>query len=376
MIKKDYYEILGISRNAAADEIKTAYRRIALKFHPDKNPGNKEAEEKFKAAAEAYAVLIDPEKRSIYDRFGHDGLRGEGFSGFSGFNSNIFEGFEDILGNFFNFGFGDIFGSRSHGRSHKTRGRDLALEMSLTLKEAAFGTEKEININRTEYCPACKGSRLTPGTKKSTCPHCKGRGQIRYQQGFFAVSRTCTACGGEGEIISSPCKECRGTGKIKIKKSLRVKIPAGIDDGMKMRMEGEGDVGDLGTPRGDLFIVIRLKKHSFFEREENHLFCQVPLSFVRAALGSEIEIPTLDGNEILTIPPGTQPGQVFKIKGKGIKDIHRMKKGDLYVKIDVKTPVNLSKKQKDILREFAHSAHEKVDEIDRNIIDKVKNIFH
>jgi molecular chaperone DnaJ len=376
MIKRDYYEILGIPRSANSDEIKRAYRQMALKYHPDKNPGNKEAEESFKAAAEAYSVLIDPEKKSIYDQFGHEGLSGQGFSGFSGFNSTIFEDFEDILGNFFSFSFGDIFGTRSRGRTQRARGRDLALEMELTLEEAAAGIEREIKINRIEFCPECKGSRMASGSQKNTCPQCQGRGQVRYQQGFFSMARTCSTCRGEGEIISSPCTECRGTGHIRVRKSIQVKIPAGIDDGMKLRLEAEGDAGDLGAPRGDLFVLIRQKKHKFFEREGIDLLCQVSLSFARAALGSEIEIPTLDGAEILSIPAGTQSGQVLKIKGKGIKDVHRQRKGDLYVKINVKTPENLTKKQKGMLKEFAVSRGENLDDIDRNILDKVKNIFH
>jgi molecular chaperone DnaJ len=255
MIKQDYYEILGISRSASPEEIKAAYRRIALTYHPDRNPGNKEAEETFKSAAEAYSVLIEPEKKSIYDQFGHDGLRGQGFSGFSGFNESIFEGFEDILGSFFNFGFGDIFGTRSRTKAYTKSGRDLALEIELTLEEAASGLEKEIKLNRAEHCPACKGSRMTPGTQKQVCPQCQGRGQARYQQGFFSISRTCSQCSGEGNIISFPCKDCRGAGKVREKKKIRIKIPAGIDDGMRLRMEGEGEVGDLGAPRGDLYVV-------------------------------------------------------------------------------------------------------------------------
>jgi len=371
MNKRDYYEVLEVSRSASAGEIKTSYRQMALKYHPDKNPGNKEAEESFKAAAEAYSVLIDPEKKSIYDQFGHDGLSGQGFSGF---NSSIFEGFEDILGNFFSFG--DIFGSRSRGRAQRARGRDLALEMALTLEEVASGLEREVKITRTEFCLDCEGSRMTPGSQKSSCPQCQGRGQVRYQQGFFSMARTCSTCRGEGEIIASPCPECRGVGHVRTKKSLQIKIPVGIDDGMKLRLEGEGDVGDLGAPRGDLFVLIKLKKHKFFEREGNDLFCQAPLTFARATLGSEIQIPTLDGEEILAIPPGSQPGQVFKIKGKGIKDVHRHGKGDLYIKINVKTPENLTKKQKELLKEFAHSRGENLNDIDRNILDKVKNIFH
>jgi len=375
MIKQDYYETLGISRGAAPEEIKTAYRRMALKYHPDKNPGNKEAEEKFKSAAEAYSVLIDPGKKSTYDQFGHDGLRGQGFSGVSGFNTAIVVDFEDILGNFFNFGFGDIFGTRTRDRSYAKSGRDMALEIKLTLEEAATGLEKEIKINRMEYCPECKGSRMTPGTQKLTCPQCQGRGQVRYQQGFFALSRTCSQCGGEGEIISSPCSDCRGTGRAKEKKTLRVKIPAGIDDGMKLRMEQESEVGDLGAPRGDLYIVIRIKKHKFFEREGNDLYCQVPISFTRAALGTKVEIPTLTGKEIVSIPPGTQPGHILRLKDKGIKDIRSQRRGSLYLKTNVQIPVNLSKKQKEILRKFAESSGEKLDDVDQKLTDKMKKIF-
>jgi molecular chaperone DnaJ len=376
MIKQDYYQVLGISRSATSEEIKSAYRRIALKYHPDKNPGNKEAEDKFKSAAEAYSVLIDPEKKSIYDQFGHDGLRGQGFSGFSGFNASIFDDFEDILGNFFNFGFGDIFGTRSRNRSYAQSGRDLTLEMKLTLEEAATGLEKEIKLNRIEYCSVCKGSRMTPGTQKHVCPQCQGRGQVRYQQGFFSISRTCSQCRGEGEIISSPCKECQGTGKVKEKKTLRIKIPSGIDDGMRLRMEQEGEVGDFGAPRGDLYIIIRLKKHEFFTRKGNDLYCQVPLSFTRAALGAKVEIPTLTESEIVSIPPGTQPGHVFRIKDKGVKNIHSHRKGSLYVKIDVQIPVNLTKKQKAILKEFSESSGEKLDDVDKKLINKMKHIFH
>ena len=376
MIKQDYYELLQISRNATPEEIKRAYRRIALKFHPDKNPGNKDAEEKFKAAAEAYSVLIDPEKKSIYDQFGHDGLRGQGFSGFSGFNTSIFGDFEDILGNFFNFGFGDIFGGRASHRSYAKSGRDMALEMELTLEEAAKGVEKEIKLNRMEYCPECNGTRMAPGTKKQVCPQCQGRGQVRYQQGFFSLSRTCSQCRGEGEIILSPCTACMGSGKVKKKKALRVKIPAGIDDGMRLRMEQESEVGDLGARRGDLYIVIRLKKHKFFERNGNDLHCRIPISFTRAALGCKVSIPTLSGEEIVSIPAGTQPGHIIRLKDKGIKDIHGHRKGSLYVKIDVEIPSNLSKKQKEILREFAESSGEKLEDIDESFLDKMKKIIH
>jgi molecular chaperone DnaJ len=377
MIKRDYYEILGISREAYSDQIKRAYRKQALKYHPDRNPGDAEAEENFKQAAEAYSVLADPEKRQVYDRFGHDGLRGEGFSGFSGFDSSIFADFEDILGNFFNFGFGDIFGTRSRRRSrYPARGRDLALELKVTLEEAAFGVEKEIKLNRAELCPECSGSKMKPGTSTSSCPSCQGRGKVQYRQGFFAISRTCSSCQGSGEIISAPCSNCHGQGKVKQKKVMKIKIPAGVDSGMKLRIEGEGEAGEKDAPSGDLYVMIQVKKHPHFERENSHLFCQVTLSFAKAAMGTSIEIPTLEDKEVFKIPPGTQPGEMFRLKGKGIKNLNNHRKGDLFVKVNVKTPRNLSKTQKGLLRKFAMSRGEKLDVVEKNILSKVKNTFH
>lgn len=377
MTKQDYYEILGISRTASGDDVKRAYRQMALKFHPDRNPGNKDAEEKFKEAAEAYSVLIDSEKRSIYDQFGHDGLRGEGFSGFSGFNSSIFEDFEDILGNFFNFSFGDFFGTRQREKAYyPARGRDLALEFEISLEDAAKGIKKEIKVNRSELCEVCIGSKLKPGTQKSVCHTCEGRGQVRYQQGFFTILRTCSHCGGKGEIIATPCPSCKGSGKIKKTKSLQVKIPAGVDNNTKLRIEGEGDAGDKGAPHGDLYVLIHLKKHKFFDREGNDLKCQISLSFAQAALGATIEIPTLDGSEILKIPPGTQPDEVFRVKGRGVKDLYGHKQGDLFVKMKIRTPENLTKSQKELLEKFAKSRGESLEIMNKNILDKVKNIFH
>lgn len=377
MTKKDFYEILGLQSNATPEEIKKAYRQMALKYHPDRNPGDKNSEEKFKKAAEAYSVLFDPEKRSIYDRFGHEGLRAQGISGFSGFNSSIFEDFEDILGNFFNFSFGDFFGTQQQAKAYyPQRGRDLALELEVTLKEAAFGIEREIKLNRVELCSVCQGSKLRPGTQKSVCRYCQGKGQVRYQQGFFTIARTCSYCKGSGEIITTPCKECRGSGRMKKKKELKIKIPAGVDDGTRLRIEREGEVGDRGAPGGDLYVVVRVKKHEIFEREENNLYCQVSISFVLAALGATVEIPTLEENELLKIPAGTQPGDVFRLKGKGIKDLQHHKKGDLFVKVNVKTPENLAKKQKVLLRQFAESRGENLKIVYRNIINKSKNIIH
>jgi len=377
MTKRDYYEILDVNRNATGDEIKKAYRKIALKYHPDRNPENKEAEEKFKEAAEAYSVLIDQEKRSIYDRFGHNGLRGEGFSGFTGFNSTIFEGFEDILGSFFNFGFGDFFGTTQRQRSYYPRkGRNLALEVSLTLEEAVFGVEKEIRLNRNETCPTCNGSKLRPGTKKTICSNCNGNGQVRYQQGFFSISRTCPHCGGVGEVILTPCVDCKGTGTVKKKSVINIKIPAGVEDGMKLRIQGEGEAGEQGAQRGDLYVLINVKEHEFFKRKEENLYCQMSISFPEAALSTKIDVPTLEGTETLKIPEGTQTGEVFKIKGKGATILNSNKKGDLFVQIQVKTPESLNKAQKEILQKFAESRGESLDCTDKNYKNKIKNIFH
>jgi len=372
MTKKDYYEILGVPRNATQEEIKKAYRKLALKYHPDRNPGDKEAEEKFKEAAEAYSVLGDPQKRATYDRYGHEGLRDEGFTGFTGFESSLFEEFADILGNFFGFGDFFTFGQRRRQRTPQ-RGRDLIMEVEVSLEEAAFGVEKEVKINRHEICEVCHGRRLEPGTRPSVCPVCHGRGQIRNQHGFVIITRTCSHCGGSGEIISTPCGECRGTGLTRQKRVLKIRIPAGIDDGARLRIEGEGEPGEREGLAGDLYIVVRLKPHEFFVREGNNLICEIPISFVQAALGASIEIPTLDGSsEILKIPAGTQSGEVFKLKGKGIRDIRGHGRGDLIVRVVVKTPTNLTKEQKALLRELARQMGEDPDSVDRRIALKYK----
>jgi molecular chaperone DnaJ len=377
MIKRDYYEALGVRRNASQVEIKRAYRQLALLYHPDRNPGNREAEEKFKEAAEAYSVLGDAGKRATYDQFGHEGLRGEGFTGFSGFDSSIFEEFEDILGSFF--GFGDLFGTgeRHRTRTYPQRGRDLALELEIGLEEAAAGVEKEINLNRAESCPACSGSGSAPGMKRSACPTCQGRGHIRYQQGFFAVSRTCSHCRGSGEIITSPCKECRGTGKVKQRRTLTVRIPPGVDDGSRLRLEQQGEAGDGAGLSGDLYVVIRVAKHHFFERQDNNLFCEVQISFSQAAIGTVIEVPGLDHQTgELKIPAGTQSAEVFRLRGRGIKDLHSHRNGDLFVKVVVKTPQSLTKEEKDLLRRLAEIRGEDLNKTDRSLINKLKNRFH
>ena len=370
MADRDYYQILGVPRDAPPEDIKKAYRQLALRHHPDRNPGSKEDEEKFKEAAEAYSVLADAEKRSMYDRYGRDGLRGQGFSGF---DSSVFEDFEDILGNFFGFSIGDLFGGR--GGARRSRGRDLALEVEIGLEEAAAGIEKEIKLNRAETCPACRGSKRKPGTRPSSCPACGGRGQVRIQQGFFTMARTCPRCQGAGEINASPCESCQGKGHVREKRALKVRIPAGVEDGSRLRLVGEGEAGDEGMPAGDLYVVTRVRKHPFFEREGNDLSFEVAISFAQAALGARVEIPTLDGNEVLKIPAGTQPGETIRLKGRGVQDISGRRKGDLFVKILVRTPDNLSKEQKALLAKFAEVRGEDVESVDKSVIHKLKNIL-
>jgi molecular chaperone DnaJ len=375
--KKDYYQILGVARDAPAEEIKKAYRQLALRHHPDRNPGSKEDEEKFKEAAEAYSVLADPEKRSVYDRFGHDGLRGEGYQGFSGFDSSVFQDFEDILGNLFGFSFGDLFGGRARGRAgaRRSRGRDLAVEIELGLEEAAAGVEKEIKLARDEACPVCKGSKRKPGTSAETCPSCGGAGQVRFQQGFFTMARTCPRCRGAGEFNTSPCESCGGRGHVREKRSLKVRVPAGVADGSRLRLIGEGEAGDEGMPAGDLYVVTRVRRHPFFEREGNDLACEITITFTQAALGARIEIPTLTGSEVLKVPAGTQPGEIVRLKGHGVPDVSGRRKGDLFVKILVKTPENLSKEQKALLAKLAEIRGEDVDSVDKSVIHRLKDIL-
>jgi molecular chaperone DnaJ len=377
MAKKDYYQVLGVARNASAEEVKKAYRQLALRHHPDRNPGSKEDEEKFKEAAEAYSVLADAEKRSVYDRFGHDGLRGEGFQGFSGFDSSVFGDFEDILGNFFGFSFGDLFGGRVGGRggTRRSRGRDLAVEIDLGLEEAAAGVEKEIKLSRAEPCPACRGSKRKPGTSAETCPSCGGAGQVRYQQGFFTMARTCPRCQGAGEFNASPCETCHGKGHVREKRSLKVRIPAGVADGSRLRLVGEGDAGDEGMPVGDLYVVTRVRRHPFFEREGNDLACEIAISFTQAALGARIEIPTLGGSEVLKVPAGTQPGEIIRLKGLGVQDVAGRRRGDLFVKVLVRTPDNLSKEQRSLLAKLAEVRGENIASVDKSVIHRLKDIL-
>jgi len=350
MNKRDYYEVLGVSRESGEVEFKAAYRKMALKYHPDRNPGNKEAEEKFKEAAEAYDVLTDVEKRQLYDRFGHEGLAGSGFRGFNGFE-DIFSNFGDIFEGIFGF-------SGGGGGTRARQGKSLRYDLELSLEEAFYGKEADISFPRLEGCPTCHGSGAKPGTRPETCGTCQGRGQVIRSQGFFQVSSTCPACHGQGEIISQPCPECGGGGKIRVEKEIQVKIPAGVDTGSQLRLRGEGESGENGGPPGDLFVVIHVKEHNFFAREDENLICRIPISFVQATLGDTIAIPLLgeeDAHEF-TIPKGTQPGEIIKVSGKGMVSLRGFRKrGDLYIKIVVKIPEKLNQRQTELLQEFART---------------------
>ena len=351
MQKNDYYETLGVSRDAGDDEIKKAYRKMALKYHPDRNPGDKEAEESFKEAAEAYEVLRDGNKRQVYDRYGHEGLEGRGFTGFSGFE-DIFSSFGDIFEDFFG------FGSRRSRGPRPTQGKSLRYDMELTLEEAYFGIEREITFQKLELCQDCDGTGMSPGTQPMTCSTCQGRGQVIRSQGFFQVSTTCPTCHGGGQIISDPCKSCSGGGKIRVERQINVRIPPGVDTGSQLRLTGEGQPGEHGGPPGDLFVVIHIQDHEFFLREEEDLICEIPISFVQAALGDVLTIPVLGKEKTyeMELPSGTQPGEVLQIAGKGMPSLRDSShKGNLYIKIIVKVPKKLKPEQKDLLKAFAQT---------------------
>ncbi|MEA3276052.1 MAG: molecular chaperone DnaJ [Pseudomonadota bacterium] len=347
MSKRDYYEVLGVSRNASEADVKKAYRRLAMKFHPDRNPGE-ESERKFKEAKEAYEVLNDPKKRSAYDQFGHAGVdAGAGFGGAGDFGGG--GSFSDIFGDVF----GDIFGGggRAGGR-RAHRGADLRYDLALTLEEAVSGKEVKIRIPTLVECQFCGGSGAKPGTKAKTCPTCNGAGQVRMQQGFFSIQQTCPQCRGAGTVIEEACGYCHGHGRVQEHKTLSVKVPAGVDTGDRIRLAGEGELGEQGGPPGDLYVQVQVKEHRIFTREESHLFCEVPIGFVTAALGGELQVPTLNGKVMLKIPPGTQTGKMFRMRGKGVRPVRGGAVGDLICRIIVETPVNLTERQKELLREL------------------------
>ena len=344
MAKRDYYEILGVNRDASEEDLKKAYRRLAMKWHPDRNPDNPKAEEHFKEAKEAYEVLSDASKRAAYDQFGHAGVDPQSAAG-----SGNMGGFGDIFSDIF----GEIFGGNARGgRSTVFRGADLRYNLEITLEQAAHGFETKIRIPTMESCEACKGTGAKPGTQPKTCDTCHGQGTVRLSQGFFSIQQTCPACHGSGKVIADPCGTCRGAGRVKQHKTLSVKIPAGVDEGDRIRLSGEGESGVNGGPPGDLYVVMHLKPHAVFQRDGDDLHCEMPISFSQAALGGEVEIPTLDGAAKVKIPPETQSGQVFRLRGKGIKGVRSSYPGDLLCEVVVETPVRLTDRQKELLREF------------------------
>jgi molecular chaperone DnaJ len=368
VIKADYYEVLGVSRTASDQELKAAYRKLALQHHPDRNPGNSEAEERFKACSEAYQVLSDPQKRAAYDRYGHAGLGAAGFDGNPFGAQDIGDIFGDLFGEMFNIG-----GSRRPSRVQK--GRDIRHDLTIEFEEAVFGKETKVTVRRMEVCKGCRGAGTTTGRGPSTCPHCQGRGQVRYQQGFFSIARACSACGGTGTVISDPCHTCRGDGRIEHQHEISVSIPAGVEDGTRIRYQGEGDAGRFGGPGGDLYIVLRVRPHKFFEREGNDLHCLIPISFPQASLGAEITLTTLDGEAKLRIPEGTQSGQEFRVRGKGVPHLNEYGRGDLIAQIIVRTPTKLNKAQKELLRELGQTVTVENTPTARGILEKVKEMF-
>jgi len=365
--KRDYYEVLGVSRDCPPDDLKKAFRQLALQYHPDRNPGDKSAEEKFKELNEAYSVLSDPRKREQYDAYGHAGASGQGFGGFGDFN---FGGVEDILNDFF--GFGAIFGG---GRQRSRRGADLRYNLEIAFEEAAFGTEKEIVVPRTVACAECGGSGAKRGTHPERCAACNGRGQVSVQQGFFSMTRTCGRCHGTGEVIRDRCPACAGSGAVREKRSLKVKVPAGVDNGTRLKLRGEGEAGQNGGPPGDLYVVVAVREHPFFVRDGEHLLCEVPITFPQAVLGASIEVPTLTGKKKLTLPPGTQSAQEFVMKGEGIAVLNGHRRGNLVIRVVIDVPKKLSKRQKELLLEFQELSGDSPGPISRSFLEKVKEIF-
>jgi len=366
--KRDFYEVLGVARDSAPDDVKRAYRQMALKFHPDRNPGDKDAEKKFKEAAEAYEVLSDTEKRQRYDRYGHAGLEGAAVHDFRS-TDDIMSAFSDIFGGGL---FGDLFGERRRG---PRPGPDLLMKLEIELVEAARGTSRSIEVSRQEFCGECRGSGSRKGTSPTACNYCGGRGQIVQARGFFQVATTCPACGGDGVRITDPCPNCRGASRIPAISKLQVDVPPGVESGMWLQLRNQGELGDIGAPRGNLRIQVVVKRHPFFERRRNDLFCQVPISFAQAPLGAEIQVPTLDGPDHVMVPRGTQSGEMIRIKGRGMPDISGRGRGDELVEVVVETPRNLTPRQEELLREFAEIEHEQVSPRRKSFFEKLRDYF-
>jgi molecular chaperone DnaJ len=370
MSKRDYYEVLSVSRTATDQEIKSAYRRLAVKYHPDKNPNDASAEEKFKEAAEAYSVLSNDEQRKRYDRFGHAGVSSS--AGAGAWGAPGFGGIEDILGDLF--GFGDVFGGARGGRrTSAQRGADLRYDLEISLEEAANGMTAQLRIPRLEQCDTCKGSGAAEGSQPESCTTCSGSGQVRYQQGFFSVARTCHVCRGAGRVIKNPCPDCKGSGRVEREKQMEVKIPAGVETGSRLRVTGEGEAGTQGGAPGDLYVVIHVAEHDQFERQGNNLYEAVPITFAQAALGAEIMVQTLDAEEKLKVPMGTQTGTVFRLRGKGMPILGGRGRGDLFVSVTVVTPTTLTREQKRLLEQLAEV--ESKDLENKGLVDKVRDIF-
>jgi len=360
--KRDYYEVLGVSRDASPDDIKKAYRQQALQYHPDRNPGDKGSEDRFKEANEAYSVLADPEKRAQYDRFGHAGPAGQGFGDFTGF------GVEDIINDFF----GGIFGV---GGARSSRGADLRYNLAVTFEEAVFGTEKEIVVPRVGTCGECSGTGARKGTRPERCGACNGRGHVTVQQGFFSIRRTCGRCGGTGQVVKDPCGNCSGTGRVRESRPLKVKIPPGVDSGTRLKLRGEGEAAPAGGPTGDLYVVLAVQEHPFFARNGADLFCEVPITFPQAALGAVIEVPTLSGKKALTIPPGTPSGHDFVMRGEGVAALNSGRRGNLVIRVLIEVPKKLNKRQRELLAEYQQLSEESPGPITRGFFEKVKEIF-
>jgi molecular chaperone DnaJ len=365
--KRDYYEVLGVERSADADTLKSAFRKIAMASHPDRNPGDAAAEERFKEASEAYEVLSDGEKRARYDQFGHAGFQGFG-GGAGGFRS---VDINDIFGEIF----GDIFGGgRARGGRSRSRGADLRYNLEISFEEAAFGCDVQVKIPRPRKCDSCDGTG-SKSRQTRPCPTCGGAGEVRFTQGFFAVARACGQCGGTGTVVPDPCKDCKGTGKNEAVANLQVKIPAGVDTGTRVRLGGEGEAGEQGGAAGDLYVVVHVREHPIFVREEYEVLCEVPISFTQAALGAQIDVPTLDGKVKMKIPSGTQTGKVFRLKGKGVPHLHGGARGDQHVRGVVETPAELNARQRELLEQFAAASGEETNPQTRTFFEKVKQLF-
>ncbi len=370
--KRDYYEVLGVARDCDESQLKSAYRKLAMQHHPDRNPDNRQAEERFKEAAEAYGVLSDGQKRATYDRFGHQGVQQMDQQGGSGFDANGFD-----LGDLFSqFGFGDVLGGRGQRGSRVLRGEDVRYDLQIEFENAAFGMTAEIQVPRHEKCGHCEGLGAEPGSSSTTCPQCKGRGEMLYQQGFLSVRRTCNQCGGGGKVIKTPCRECRGQGVVQVNRKLKVTIPAGVADGNRLRLSGEGQPSPNGGPSGDLYVFLKVKEHAFFERHENDLHCGIPVNFAQAALGAELTVPTLGEPATLKIPEGTQNGAQFRLKKQGIAQVNGHSRGDIVIHVQIKTPGKLTREQRKLFEQLHEMLPKDNEPSEKGIFERVKDLFN